>query len=156
MDADWNTPDKITHALRLLKSFQHWTGKELLPTRADREENARQLFEAPFVVVSHGTETDPILNYGNSTALRLWEMKWEAFTRTPSRFTAEPPNRDERASLLAQVTSKGWIPNYSGIRIASSGRRFRIDKAIVWNLHDDDGLAAGQAATFAHWEWLES
>lgn len=156
MAANWNSPDKITHALRLLKSFQRWTGKELIPKHGSCEEIARQLFEAPFVVVSHGTEPDPILNYGNTTALQLWDMKWETFTRTPSRFTAEPPNRDERARLLAQVTSQGWIPNYSGIRIASNGIRFRIDHAIVWNLLDDNGLAAGQAATFAHWEWLES
>jgi len=32
------------------------------------------MFEAPFVLISHGTEDDPILNYGNRVALWLWQM----------------------------------------------------------------------------------
>jgi hypothetical protein len=35
---------------------------------------AQFLFEAPFVVVSHGIEANPILNYGNKKALTLWEL----------------------------------------------------------------------------------
>jgi hypothetical protein len=115
---------------------------------------AEKLFRAPFVVVSHGTEADPVLNYGNQAALDLWEITWEELTRTPSRLTAEAPNREERARLLAVVTSHGFMDNYSGIRISRSGRRFRIDQAIVWNLFNAEGQYCGQAATFDRWEFL--
>ena len=57
----------------------------------------------PFVVASHGLQDDPILNYGNQVALDLWEMNWEQFTQTPSRLTAEPVNREERARMLEQA-----------------------------------------------------
>jgi hypothetical protein len=83
-----------------------------------------KVFEAPFVVVSHGTEADPVLNYGNAAALALWEMSWEELTRTPSRLTAEAPNREERAKLLEAVTRRGFIDDYSGVRISKTGRRF--------------------------------
>ena len=53
---------------------------------------------------------------------------------TPSRLTAEAPNREERARLLAAVTTRGFIDDYSGIRISNTGRRFRIAQATVWNL----------------------
>jgi hypothetical protein len=105
-------------------------------------------------LVSRGTEPDPVLNYGNEAALKLWEMSWDELTRTPSRLTAEVPERDERARLLAAVTSNGFIDDYSGIRISKSGRRFRIARATVWNLITERGEACGQAATFDQWEFV--
>jgi hypothetical protein len=53
--------------------------------------------------------------------------------------------------LLERVTRDGFIADYSGIRIAASGRRFRIERAVVWNLIDADGTRHGQAATFDCW-----
>ena len=94
------------------------------------------------------------MNYGNQAAQTLWEMSWEDLTRTPSRFTAEAPNREERARLLAEVTRRGYIDNYSGVRIAKSGRRFRIAHATVRNLLDAAGAPCGQAAMFGQWEFL--
>lgn len=29
-----------------------------------------------------------------------------------------------------------------------------IEQATIWNLHDKDGVYAGQAATFSHWRYL--
>jgi hypothetical protein len=142
------------HSACLARSFKHWTGRELLPGIPPGLELAALLFAAPFVIVSHGTEADPILNYGNQTALTLWEMTWEELTRTPSRLTAEAPNREERARLLATVTRQGFIDDYSGVRISKSGRRFRIDRATVWNLLTEEGQPCGQAATFDHWKFL--
>ena len=115
---------------------------------------SRAVFEAPLVLVSHGTEADPMLNYGNRAALDLWEMTWEELTRTPSRYTAEAPNREERARLLEAVTRNGFIDDYSGVRISKNGRRFRIARATVWNLLTGDGSPGGQAAMFDHWEFL--
>ena len=115
-----------------------------------------KIFHAPFVLVSHGTEPDPILNYGNQAALALWEMSWDKLTRTPSRLTAEAPNREERARLLAAVTADGFIDDYSGIRISKTGRRFRISQATVWNLLDERQNYCGQAAMFSRWEFLSA
>jgi hypothetical protein len=94
------------------------------------------------------------LNYGNQTALALWEMPWEELTRTPSRLTAEAPNREERARLLAAVTARGFIDDYSGMRISKNGRRFEISQATVWNLIALDGSHYGQAAMFQTWKFL--
>ncbi|HEX5033601.1 MAG TPA: MEKHLA domain-containing protein [bacterium] len=137
-----------SHALCLLRSYHHWLGKDLVPPGSDP---ILALDSVPFPILSHGTEVDPILNYGNRAALKLWEMDWEEFTRTPSRLTAEAPIREERARLLAEVAEKGFIENYSGIRISKSGRRFRMSGGTVWNLLDEAGLPAGQAATFESW-----
>ena len=106
------------------------------------------------MLVSHGTEADPVLNYGNAAALALWEMSWAELTRTPSRLTAEAPNRAERARLLAAVTARGFIDDYSGIRISKTGRRFIISQATVWNLLTEQGKPYGQAAMFGAWEFL--
>ena len=154
MDPIWQNPPVIAHAQILARSLKHWTGRDLLPRNLSPSEFSEKLFHAPFVQVSHGTEADPILNYGNATALTLWEMSWAELTRTPSRLTAEAPNREERARLLAAVTARGFIDDYSGIRISKTGRRFRIAQATVWNLLDESGQHCGQAAMFSHWEFL--
>jgi hypothetical protein len=154
MDSIWQSEFVATHTTCIVRSFKHFTGRDLLPDLSDGCDLARRLYEAPFVVVSHGRQADPILNYGNAAALALWEMSWEELTRTPSRLTAEGPNREERARLLAAVTARGFIDDYSGVRISKTGRRFRIARATVWNLLKKDGGLCGQAATFNQWEPL--
>ncbi|MFC5649346.1 MEKHLA domain-containing protein [Paenibacillus solisilvae] len=136
------------HARLILESYERLLGKPLVHVNAQRSA-ASQLFEAPFVVLSHGTQSDPVLNYGNRAALQLWEMSEERFTQTASRHTAEPLIQAERQRFLEAVNEKGYIDDYSGIRISSSGRRFRIENAIVWNLTDEAGVYYGQAAAFA-------
>ena len=135
----------------LLDSFARLLGRDLVPRDASPVEQARLLFESAFVVVSHGTEADPVLNYANATALQLWEMDLATFVQTPSRLTAEPMHRDERARLLERTRRDGYVDDYAGIRVSQSGRRFRIEQAIVWNLVDDAGKNRGQAATFDTW-----
>jgi hypothetical protein len=154
MNFIWQTDFVIAHTRVLSRSFRKWTGHDLLPGLFDPAGLAHGVFEAPFVLVSHGTETDPVLNYGNAAALALWEMSWEELTRTPSRLTAETPNREERARLLDAVTKRGFIDDYSGVRISKSDRRFRIHRATVWNLISENGEPCGQAAMFGEWELL--
>src|SRR5205823_8890027 len=135
-------------------SLKHWTGRDLVPGTFSPLEMSEKVFAAPFVLVSHGIQPDPVLNYGNRTALGLWEMSWETLTSTPSRFTAEAPNREERARLLEAVTTNGFIDDYSGVRISKTGRRFQIARATVWNLLNENGNRCGQAAMFDQWEFI--
>jgi hypothetical protein len=144
----------LIHLRRLLDSYQRWMQRDLIERSANFALEAERLFHAPFVVVSHGTQADPIFCYGNALALQLWELTWAELTSMPSRLTAEPMHRDERAQLLARTTRDGYVDDYRGIRISKSGRRFRIDQAIVWNVLDEAGNYAGQAATFSQWEYL--
>lgn len=117
-------------------------------------EAVRKLDQAPFAVVSHGTEPDPVFNYGNRVALQLFEMSWEAFTALPSRLSAEPLLQSERERLLQRVAQNGYIDDYTGIRISASGKRFLIRNATVWNLLDEAGQPCGQAALLRDWEPL--
>ena len=141
----------VEHVQLLLDSFARLVGRELIPREGSATEQAERLDRAPFVVVSHGTEADPILNYGNAAALALWGMTPEEFRGTPSRLTAEPAHRDERARLLERTRRDGYVDDYSGIRISKTGQRFRIERAIVWNLTDAAGTPRGQAATLDRW-----
>lgn len=143
-----------SHGVELLRTYHRWTGRHLIEPCGDLRAEARLLFDAPFVVVSGNAQGDQILNYGNKSAMALWEMDWETLTQTPSRLTAEPMHRDERAAFLRRVREQGFIEDYSGIRISSTGRRFLIRQATVWNVVDMLGSYRGQAATFSNWEML--
>jgi hypothetical protein len=152
----WQQPKIITWSKILTNSFERLLGRKLIADHTNPETISQTLFFAPFVVVSHGTEDDPILNYGNQTALQLWETNWQNLTQMPSRLTAEPINRETRAKMLEQAATKGYIDNYQGVRISSTGKRFAIQQAIVWNLTNEEGKYCGQAATFSHWSLLET
>jgi len=154
MENIWQRDSIIAHSTILARSYRQFTGRDLLSGLFNPPGLSKNLFTAPFVMVSHGTEADPVLNYGNAAALTLWGMTWEELTRTPSRLTAEAPLREERARLLAAVTERGFIDDYSGVRISKTGRRFRISQATVWNLVTERGEPCGQAAKFALWEFL--
>lgn len=142
------------HARLLWDSYRKWTGHDLLDLT--EETSLREaLFFAPKVILSHGTEEDPILNYGNRAALKLWETDWETFTNTPSRYTAEAMEREERQRFLERVNRFGYIGDYAGIRISRTGRRFWIEGAVVWNLVDAEGTYRGQAAAFSKVRHME-
>lgn len=157
MSNDGSSPPIIPVAWSqlLLDSFSRWTGRELLLRTGSPEAQAQALFAAPFVVVSHGAEADPVLNYGNQQALDLWELSWAQLTSTPSRLTAEPMNRDERARMLAAAEARGYLAGYRGVRVSSTGKRFLVEDATVWNVVDGQGIRVGQAATFARWIAVE-
>lgn len=143
---------QLTEHLRLLhSSFRHYLGRDLGGLAWEGENTAQALDAAPFVLLSHNTAADPIFTYGNKKALELFEMDWETLTHLPSRYSAEPLAREEREHLLQTVNRQGYIDNYAGVRISSTGRRFLIRQAIVWNLLDVNGHYAGQAACFDDW-----
>ncbi len=144
----WQQEAVIRHSLQLVHSFQHWTGHTLIDTNGSTILVAQRLFEASFVLVSHGTESDPIFNYGNR---KLWQLEWEAFTNLPSRCSAEPIEQKERERMLVSTKNQGLISEYQGIRISSMGKRFRIDDGIIWNVLDEELRPCGQAATFNRW-----
>lgn len=143
-----------THAELLIRSYRHWTGRDLIDPGLGRVEAARCLYEADFVVLSHDTAADPCFNYANLAAQRLFERAWPKIVGLPSRYSAEPLAREERARLLEQVARQGYTDRYRGVRVSASGRRFLVRQATVWNLIAPDGAPSGQAATFSDWQWL--
>jgi hypothetical protein len=149
----WQQAAIIIHSQLIIKSFQHWLGRSLLDVDGSPVDIAKALFEAPFVLAAHGTEADPIFNYGNRKALEQWQMSWDEFTRTPSRKSAEAIEQTERNRLLLESTTKGFS-YYSGVRITSTGKRFHIEDGILWNLLDEENQYCGQAAVFSKYQFI--
>lgn len=143
-----------SHLHLLHDSFRHYLGRNLADRPWSGESTAQVFWEAPFVLLSHNTAAEPVFTYGNRKALELFEMDWATLTTLPSRRSAEPVAQEERERLLQMVNQQGYIDNYSGVRISSTGKRFLIRQALVWNLRDAAGQYAGQAACFADWQHL--
>ncbi len=137
----------------LVSSFELFTGKNILPPEIEVNNVSRELIFAPFAVMSHGTETDPVFNYANQCALDLFEMTWDNFIKLPSRYSAEMDSQEERDRILQRVSEDGYVDDYAGVRITSKGRRFQITNAIVWNVFDE-GRYFGQAALIRDWAFL--
>jgi MEKHLA domain len=135
------TPEAVAYAALLADSFHRQTG-QFLPN------DPEQLWHHPQPLVSHGTETDPIFRYANQAALDLWQMDWQAFTKLPSRHSAEadPNIQTDRASLLQAAFANGYVANYQGIRISAKGNRFAISETLLWTVTDSTGKTHGQAA----------
>ncbi len=136
------------HVALLVESFMRTTGRPLISG------DAKALYEADFVVLSHNTAADPILTYANLRAQGLWERNWDEMTQMPSRLTAEPDERAARATLFEALKGQGYLDNYEGIRVSATGRRFAIRNAIIWTLTDQNGQHQGEAATFKEVEFI--
>jgi hypothetical protein len=149
--AIFTTAALIEHSQHLMNSFKALTGHDLTDRTPSIEIQANNLFHANCVIVSHGTQPDPIFNYGNQTALNLWEFDWEHFLQLPSRLSAEPMAQIDRDRLLLEAKNNGYIQNYDGIRISRTGKRFWIENATIWTVTDRHGKDIGQAATFSNW-----
>ncbi|ACB53077.1 unknown [Crocosphaera subtropica ATCC 51142] len=155
----WQQEKVIRRTQLILSSFEHWLGRSLLENfgitevKTDPLDVSKQLFEADLIVVSHGTQRDPIFNYGNQKALDIWELTWSEFIQTPSRKTAEAIEQKERDRLLAETTEKGFS-YFSTIRITKTGKRFQINNGIVWNVIDKGQTYQGQAAVYSDFYFL--
>ena len=131
----------------LSESYHRLIGQPLTPPTMAGRQSMRWLYEdAPFAILAHNTAPDPVFIYGNIAAQKQFEYDWEELTSLPSRLSAEAPEREVRHRFLQQVTRDNFVTGYSGIRIAKSGKRFRIENATVWQLIDSTGIVHGQAA----------
>ena len=151
-----NATDKfLRDQVALLRySYHHWTGLHLVEASLDDVAAVAALLDAPLAVVSHDTAADPIFNYANEAALRLFEMDWDSFTKLPSRLSAEAVNQEKRGKALEEVAQQGYTLGYAGIRIARSGRRFWIRDTTIWNVVSPEGVFMGQAALIGRTEAL--
>ncbi len=159
MSSDENPPPEQAtqpiYAMLLLKSYRSLTGRDLFPPAVSIEAAADALFHAPFVVLSHNAADDPVFVYANLAAQARFAMSLDEIIGLPSRYSAEPMARDERQRLLDRVTTRGYIDDYRGVRIARNGKRFEVRNATVWNVTDDNGKVIGQAASFNEWREME-
>ena len=153
----WDHPVMVSHACRLIASYHRLTGSSLVPLShlSDPYLAARTLYHLPSrVVVSHGVQSSPVLNYGNGLALDRWRSSWGQLTSMPSRLTAEPDEREGRERFLAAVLKNGLVKDYVGVRIDREKGRFKMLDGAVWNVQMPDefqGERIGQAATFSKW-----
>ena len=154
--------------LALVASFQRWTQRDLLVASrqgdvgasedsnlSDARDLRARLDQLPAVIVAHNRAEDPVFVYANDLACQLWEMPKHKLIGMPSRLTAEPVHRDERAALLERTRQHGFVDDYRGIRITANGKRFWIEQATLWNIVDADDQLLGQAALFDHWTWID-
>ncbi len=112
------------------------------------------------VILCHDGAEDPRFVYVNLAAAALWKMRVEQMIGMPSRLSAPPERRHERASALAEAGQRGVLVGYTGERIAADGTRFIIEDATLWSVElPSDGLPGevptggglGQAAVFDRW-----
>ncbi len=136
----------------LAGSYSRLVGASLAPPELENAFAARWLYEeAPFCVLAHSTDPDPVFIYGNKRAQTCFEYTWAELTTLRSRLSAEEPNREERQRFLESVQRHGFATGYRGLRIAKSGRRFWIEDVTVWQLLDQGGVFHGQAAIYRQW-----
>lgn len=128
----------------IVDSYQSQTGLALAA--------GQDIYRAPQAVLCHRLGPDPLFVYANQFAQRLWERPWDQFVGLPSRLTAPPGARQDRADALS---GNQLATGYSGERISATGRRFRIRDATIWPVSDDSGEVVGQAATFSQWVPVE-
>ena len=136
-------------ALELAGSYTKVTGRKLLEGHFMVHEAAVVLYNAPFACASHDAED--VFDYGNKAALGLFELAFDDFVgmkSTKSADEADAATQAERRALLDEAAEKGVIENYSGVRVSSTGRKFRIEDATVWTLAAADGEKIGQAVRF--------
>ncbi|MDT8406918.1 MAG: MEKHLA domain-containing protein [Methylococcales bacterium] len=150
----WVRPEIQQLAGYLADSYEQVLHCPLLSHMTPRLGIGFALYYAPFAVLAHSAEIEPKFIYANLVAQHLFERSETQLLGLPSRQSAEPGLREARAAMLAQAHNQGFIRDYTGVRIAKSGQRFRIEQAIIWNVVDSQGVQIGQAARFADWTML--
>jgi len=104
-----------------------------------------------YVLITHGTQADPIYNFGNVACLTAFHRAYDDLITMPSRLCVVHKSQDEvlRNELMTKVTNDGFVEGaYRGYRIRGDGKFIKLTNAVVWNCYGDDGVYIGQAALF--------
>jgi hypothetical protein len=132
-------------------SLQRFYGKSLYEeislavpaVTADVHSNERH------VVISHGTQEDPIYNYANKAGLQFSGYSEDEFVQLPSRYSAPDGSlRADRSVIVQHVIQHGWAIIPEAIRQNKAGQCFLVQRILFFNVYDDNGNRIGQAATF--------
>ena len=150
-------PERIRIAEAIAASFRSRLGRDLVPPSPGSEEIAAFMMDSPAVILCHdggAKQGEPVFVYANRAAANVWRSTIENLIGMPSRLSAPPEHRQERARMLARAAADGVVIGYSGERVAADGARFLIQDATLWTVELPDGTI-GQAATFERWRSIE-
>jgi MEKHLA domain len=93
----------------LAGSYTRFFGAPLVPLQHDIQVAARWLYEeAPYCVLAHNTDPDPVFIYGNKAAQACFEYTWDELTSLRSQLSAENTSRQERQRLPDVVQRRGF------------------------------------------------
>ena len=148
---------RIRIAEAIAAGFRTRVGGHLVPEDGGVENLAVSMMDAPAVILCHDDGAavgEPVFVYANRAAATLWRTTVEDLIGMPSRLSASPEHRRERARMLARAATQGVVFGYEGERVAADGTRFLIQDATLWTVELPDGTV-GQAATFDQWRMLE-
>ena len=86
-----------------------------------------------WVLISHGTEEDPIYNFTNVAGLIAFNRSWDEVRKLPSRESVVFQSKDAklRIELMEKVTKNGYVEGASGIRTRGGGSYIRLVDAVV-------------------------
>ena len=147
--------DRIAQAIAT--SYRSRVGRHLVPPVSNMEQLAESMMNAPAVILCHdggAVREEPVFVYANLAAAMLWRLTIEDLIGMPSRLSAPPEHRQERARMLARAAVEGVVVGYTGERVAADGTRFLIQDATLWNVELPDGTV-GQAVTFDQWRTIQ-
>jgi hypothetical protein len=142
------------HALLLNQSYQHWFGDYLVDER-DPGQVLAALNEDERVIFSLGLEPEPVFNYGNVKALGLFGFELAEFIQLPGRETMSQEQATIDQMLQDEIGRRGFVADYTGLRLNKRGRVWQIEAGKVWQLTDNLGRLHGHAACFSDWNALE-
>ena len=127
--------DKDEHVRFMDRNLERCSGKGVyhrlfgdIPKKEGWEDDVHK--NSRWVLISHNNLSDPIFTYGNEAGLQQFEMEWDDFTSIPSRFSAEPMERQERDALLESVRIHGFSESPNNIRVTKNKERFQIKSLI--------------------------
>ena len=84
----------------LIDSYAQLLGLPLVPQAMPVAEATEWLYEnAPFAVLAHNTDPDPLFIYGNKAAQQHFEYSLDRITQLPSRLSADAPNLAKSSAI---------------------------------------------------------
>lgn len=153
MTLPWAENSIIEYSKRLTDSYFFGTKKALIESDADQRENSFFLYHAPFILISHGPGTNPVINYANSKAQMLLGMPWEELINTSSGYLSKLDENNQALPGFADTGKDECISNYSTTLIAGAEHlRFKIKDSRLWRVMNDRKMCIGQAIMFVDWE----
>ena len=145
----WNTYHR-THAELLHYSLLKHTGQVLLDDADDYGDFSATALacRTDAVILSHGTEESPLLNYGTRAALNLLDCEWDEFVSLEWSDCLLASAATDLRAVAAAVDEDGYKDGIALECVSTYGQRFVVRDALAWRVDLEDGTPAGRALMF--------
>ncbi|XP_074576391.1 homeobox-leucine zipper protein HOX9-like [Curcuma longa] len=149
------SPDAVTLAHWICRSYNHHLGMDLLRNDGGNEESLlKTLWHHQDAILCCSFEMQPVFTFANQAGLDMLETSLVALQDITLDKIFDEAGQKQLHSGLVKLMEQGYMYLPAGVCRSGMGRHVSFEQAIAWKVVREDNIAHCVALCFVNWSFL--